>query len=149
MACLKMIFAYKFKRDFKLVELGKLCQKYEGYVKRGKNLDGLYYKPFVEFLKEEFNMPSKVVSPMTTQEIIKEIEKNNFVMASVSFEIRNLTNKVSFRGGHLVLIVGYDFNKQVLYIHNPSGINEKTQAFAKVNFYNFNKLFAYRGIVIQ
>ncbi|MDO8657702.1 MAG: C39 family peptidase [Candidatus Levybacteria bacterium] len=146
MACLKMILAYKFKKNISLVELGKKCKEYGGYV--GKNLDGLYYKPFVKFIKNEFNLNSKIISPMVISDIIKELEKGNFIIASVSYKIRNPNNKISFKGGHLVLIVRYNFEIKIFFIHNPSGIDNKTQAFAKVSFEDFNKSFAYRGIVI-
>ncbi|RJQ27708.1 hypothetical protein C4577_00740 [Candidatus Parcubacteria bacterium] len=150
MACLKMVLMYKFKKNYLIVELGKGCEKFGGYVKRGKDvLDGLYYKPFIRFAKEKFNLDVKVASPMVMADVIKEMERGNFVITSVSYEIRNPTNTISFRGGHLVLVVGYDFDNQTLYVHNPSGTSKNTQEYAKISFPDFNKLFAYRGIVIS
>jgi|SRR3989344_1765183 len=146
MTCLKMILAYKFKKNIPVVELGKKCKEYEGYV--GENLDGLYYKPFIKFIKNEFKLDAKIISPMIILDIIKELERGNFIIASVSYEIRNPNNKISFKGGHLVLIVGYDFETKIFFIHNPSGIDNKTQAFGKISFKDFDKSFACRGIVI-
>jgi len=36
------------------------------------------------------------------------------------------------KGGHLVLMVGYDKTKQEFYLHNPSGISRETQEYAAV-----------------
>ena len=80
MACLKMLIAYKYNKEIPLIKLGKKCKKYGGYA--GKNLNGLYYKPFIKFVKEEFNINAKIISPMVIQDIIKELEKNNFIIAS-------------------------------------------------------------------
>lgn len=147
MACLKMILAYEINKTIPLIELGQRCKEYGGY--KGENLEGLFYKPFVKFLKEEFKINSRIISPMTIIDIVRELEENHFVIASVSYEIRNPTNKPSFRGGHLVLVVGFDMNEKALFIHNPSGTDKKTQEFHKVSFSDFNKLFAYRGISIE
>lgn len=148
MACLKMLLSYKFKKDFPLVELGKKCQKYGGYVSKEGRLDGLFYKPFIEFIKKDFNLLSKVKSPMVLEDIINALDKNKLVIASVSNEIRNPRSEPYQRGGHLVLVVGYDFSRRLLYLHNPSGYWKESQEYASISFEDFNKFFSYRGFTI-
>lgn len=46
------------------------------------------------------------------------------------------------------LATGYDLDKKLLYINNPSGHKTETQDHAKVSFDDFEKFFAHKGIVI-
>lgn len=148
MACLKMIIAYKFKKEIPLVKLGFDCQKFKGYILKNNNLEGLYYKPFLRFIEKDFNLKGKIISPMFLEEIIEELDKGNFVICSVSHEIRNPKVKPLKKGGHLIFVLGYDLVNQSLVFHNPSGIDLKTQKYTRISFEDFRKFFAYKGIVI-
>lgn len=149
MACLKMILAHTLGQEISLAELGRRCMQYGGYVKSGDTLEGLYYRPFTEFIQEEFNLTGRVVSPMPLEEIIQEVGQRNYVIASVSHEIRRPEVSPTRRGGHLVLVVGFDVNREMLFIHNPSGDTRESQEYAQVSFSDFEKFFAHRGIAIE
>ena len=149
MACLKMVLKHIKDLEVPLVVLGRVCMSYGGYKVSKKGLDGLFYKPFVEFVKKEYGLDAKVESPLLIDDILQALSEKNYVIASVNPEIRNPDAYPKKKGGHLILIVGYDYFKKLLYIHNPSGDNNKNQAFAEISFGNFKKFFAERGIVIQ
>ncbi|MFZ1250289.1 MAG: hypothetical protein WAR37_02480 [Candidatus Microsaccharimonas sp.] len=53
------------------------------------------------------------------------------------------------KGGHLVLVLGYDLDKRLLYLYNPSGFETYTQEYASISFKDFKKFFGGRGIVIN
>ncbi len=110
-------------------------------------MDGLFYKPFLKFILKEFKLKGSVVSPMIVTEIIKELEVANFVIASVSSEIRDPSSKPIKVGGHLVLVAGYDWDKKILYISNPS-FSQKRQMPMQISLADFSKFFANRGIII-
>ena len=158
MACLKMILESEGLKSPPVVSLGKQCMKYGGY-KIDKtayekddykhSIDGLYYKPFVVFIKKEFNIDSKIVSPLVLEEILENISKGNLVIASVSQRIRVPSNDPVCRGGHLVLVVGYDLPSKTLLLHNPSGLPNESQEYAKISFKDFEKFFVHRGVVIE
>lgn len=149
MACTKMILAYKTEKVYPLVDLGKKCAEYGGYKILTNTIDGLFYKPYVNFLKFEYRLNAKVVSYLTTSEMLKELHDGNFVIASVNYDIRNPKVTPIRKGGHLVLVLGYDLYKKVLYFHNPSGTTLENQQYAEVSFADFDKFFANRGIVIN
>lgn len=158
MACLKMILAYKTKKVIPLVELGKKCVGYGGYKINQKewnkdnfseSIDGLFYKPFVEFIKKEFNLDAKIVSPLLVSEIIDGLDNGKFVIVSVSPSIRNYGKKPIKRGGHLVFVVGFDLNKKLIFIHNPSGVSKKSQEYYPVPLRDFKRFFACRGVIIS
>lgn len=149
MACLKMVLAHKQHKTVPLVRLGKKCAKYGGYVMPLEESSGLLYAPFSNFVLQEFGLKAKVVAPMVRQEIINELTNGNYVIASVNSSIRHPASHPKTRGGHLVLVLGYDLNKKELYFHNPSGDTHKTQEYAAIGFGDFKKFFGNRGIIIE
>ena len=149
MACTKMILAHRTGKVVPIVELGKKCAGYGGYTMPLENSVGLYYKPYITFVDKEFGWKAKIVQGMTFQELMHELGKGNYVIAGVSPRIRHPQSKPKIKGGHLVLMVGYDKTKQEFYLHNPSGISKDTQEYAAVTFDDFKKFFSGRGIVVQ
>jgi len=111
---------------------------------------GLQYKEFCIFAKEKFKLTARPVSILTLNQIKYEISKKNFVIISVHPDIRHPESVPPSQGGHLVLVVGYDDQKQGVYIHNPSGYeSNNSQSNAFISYKNFHKFFANRGIVIN
>lgn len=149
MACTKMILAHRTGKVVPLVELGTRCATYGGYTMPLESSPGLYYKLYVTFVAKEFGWKARVVQGMTFQELMYELSQGNYVIAGVSPRIREPESKPRTKGGHLVLIVGYDKTRQEFYLHNPSGISKETQEYAAVTFHDFKKFFSGRGIVIQ
>jgi hypothetical protein len=149
MACTKMILASKTGKVIPLVELGKTCATYGGYRMPLETSPGLFYKPYVSFVDQEFNWKARVVEGMLQNELMHELGKGNFVIAGVSPRIRDPKSKSILKGGHLILMLGFDKAKRKLYLHNPSGTSKGTQEYAAVSFDDFRKFFSERGIVIQ
>lgn len=147
MACLKMILAHKQRRVIPLVTLGKQCLKYGGYKLPLKDHPGLYYKPFVRFIKEKHGLHGKAVSALTLNEIKQVLSSGGYAVVSVTPEIRFPTKNPTRRGGHLVLLFGYDDKKQLVYLHNPSGFRD-SQEKVSVSYDQFKKFFGNQGILI-
>lgn len=149
MACLKMILACETGKTIPLVTLGKKCSEYGGYVMPLEKTNGLVYKPFAQFVEREFGLQTIVMPVMLCQDIIEALAHESYVIASVNAAIRDVNSKPKAKGGHLVLVVGYDRNKQIFYLHNPSGTSPKTQEYAEVSFRDFKKFFSGRGIIVN
>jgi hypothetical protein len=148
MACFKMILAHKTVKVIPLVELGKRCAEYGGYTLPVEKSVGLVYGPFATFASKEFAIKARPVLPLLKEEIIEELSKGSYVIASVSPHIRHTTSKPNTKGGHLVLVLGYDMNKRLFYFHNPSGFKQETQEYTSISFGDFKKFFGNKGIVI-
>lgn len=148
MACTKMMLAHVTGKEIPLVELGKKCAEYGGYIMPLETSQGLIYAPYVRFLDKEFGMTARTVSPLLQREIMHELSQGNYVIASVSFAIRDPASTPKRKGGHLVLMLGYDTEKQEFYFHNPSGDTPETQEYATVSFADFEKFFSGRGVVV-
>lgn len=149
MACLKMILAHRNHMVVPLVTLGKKCAAYGGYDMPLETSIGLKYGPFVRFVQQEFGVPAKAVTALTQAQIVHETARGNYVMASVNGAIRDVMSSPKTRGGHLVLITGYDLAKQEFYIHNPSGGTPAVEIYAPVSFADFRKFFSGRGVVVS
>jgi uncharacterized protein YvpB len=158
MACLKMVLASRDLKQNSLVELGKKCFKYGGYVVNSdakinndfrNYYDGLFYAPFLKFIKKEFGVEGRIVSPMTKTDIIRALDYDQFVIASVNPQIREPNTPPLTKRGHLVLVVGYDFDSKMFYLHNPSGYYGVSQKYAEISFRNFERFFTHKGVVLD
>ena len=148
MACLKMILAHKKNEVIPLVTLGKQCVKYDGYKLPLENHPGLYYKPFVQFIKEKYSLNGRATSALTLTDIKNTLSDGGYVIASVTPEIRYTEKDPVKKGGHLVLLFGYDDSKQTIYLHNPSGFKNSQEKVA-ISYSQFKKFFDNKGIMIS
>ena len=148
MACLKMILTGLEIKNAGIITLGKKAALFEVYRVIDNAVEGMFYIPFVQFVKNQFELSAAVVSPMHIYDIVKSIQNEQFVIVSVSPSIRNVKIKPKATGGHLVVVTGYNLTKKQLFIHNPSGDTVRTQKNAPISFQDFNKFFAGRGIII-
>lgn len=148
MACLKMVLAHRTNKTIPLVLLGKQCLKYDGYKLPLEDNPGLFYKPFVRFIKEKYGLNAKAVGALTLSEIKHAISAGGYVIASVTPEIRFPTKLPKRRGGHLVLLFGYDDEKKIVYLHNPSGF-KGSQEKVEVPYDRFDRFFDHKGVIIR
>lgn len=149
MACTKMLLAHAKGVVVPLLELAKKCTKYGGYTMPLEDSKGLIYRPYVRFLKQEFGLRARVLEHVSIEEIMSELGKGKYVIASVNAAIRRPESTPPNKGGHLILLLGYDTKKRELYFHNPSGNTKKSQEYAAVSFDHFGKFFSGRCIVID
>lgn len=152
MACLKSILKYVRGLDVPSITLAKKCATYGGYQTSGISIHkGLRYKPFTVFIGREYGLTSRFSTNLSVRNIVTEIAKENFVIASVSSSIRDHRSTPRRKGGHLVLITGYNLQKgkESLTYHDPSGFYLRSQRNVSISLSDFNKFFARRGIIIE
>jgi hypothetical protein len=148
MACLKMILAERQGSIHPLVSLAKELESVGGYVRTGDWIDGLYYKPFCQYVQGHFKLEATSMPAFTLREALVALAAGQHVMLSVTPEIRTPEKIPHVRGGHLVLGIGYDLKKQLIYIHNPSGFPGESQEAVGISFGQFRRCFDYKGIVV-
>lgn len=149
MACLKMVLADKTKEIYKTIDLAKKCEEYGGYIQNGEKIDGLFYEPFLTFIKKEYGIEGKIFKRfLTIWRIKREVKKGNYIIVSVHAGIRKPAYVPEHKGGHLVLLTGFDNSKKTLFLHNPSGFFGESQRDYEMSEKDFKKFFAGRGILI-
>lgn len=151
MACLKSILDATHQVDFSLIELAKRCAEFGGYKITDKDIDGLFYKEFVEFIKTDFGLNGQVAAPLSIPQALEVISDDDFVIASVHPMIRDPKSTPPRKGGHLVLLTGYDLTEGegIITMHDPSGYYQKSQEFTTISLPDFDKFFANRGVIIE
>jgi hypothetical protein len=151
MACVKMLLAYRLRTEVPLVELCQRCVAYGGYIVNLHEVQGLIYQPCIHMLKKDFGLVGRVAAPLSLKGILRALAQQKFVIASVHPMIRHAPTPDTppHRGGHLVLLVGFDKTRKLLYLHNPSGHSPSSQEYAEVSFRDFQKFYAQRGMVIS
>lgn len=150
MACLKMILAHCRHEIVPLITLAKQALPYGVYTRASDgSIEGLFYRPFVTFVQEKYSIKAHLNACLLVEDILVALLARRFVMASVSPQIRHPTASPPTRGGHLVLIVGYDPAGNVLYLHNPSGDSRESQKFVPIHITDFQRFFDNKGIIVD
>jgi len=147
MACLKMILAHNQHKIIPLVVLANQCLAYGGYEMPLEKSPGLFYRPFVTFIAKEYGLHGRAIGALTLAEIKRTVSDGGYAIVSVTAEIRLPSKEPTKHGGHLVVVFGYDDDKQVIYLNNPSGF-QGSQENVTLSYRQFMKFFDHKGIVI-
>ncbi|WP_085368235.1 C39 family peptidase [Leifsonia sp. NCR5] len=107
---------------------------------------GLYYRPFLSWIADEFGLDGEVVEGSTAREHFSAVAPGVVAIASVTPEIRYPDRPNERVGGHLVLVHGFD--GETVSFHNPSGIG-RTAADASLPVDEFERFYAGRGMLLR
>jgi Peptidase_C39 like family len=120
MACLAMILEHRDGSAPSLHRLLTGCVAAGGYrVKQDGTIEGLFYEPFARYAAAAHGLAAEVHRHLPASEIPARLAAGQLVIASVHPEIRRPLLPSPGRGGHLVLVSGYD--EDLLHVRNPSG----------------------------
>jgi hypothetical protein len=111
----------------------------------GDAVGGLYYRPFAEWVRDDFGIEPVVHPRIDVPELLAEVGAGRVVLASVSSEIRYPERPATRRGGHLVLV--HAFDGKTATFHNPSGVGS-TAADARLGVADFARFSAERGVTL-
>jgi hypothetical protein len=146
MACLQMVLDHRDGYAPPMLELLRGCVPYGGYVEDDQgSIKGLYYRPFADYVQTEHGLDAVVFPHLTMREIPEVLEDGYLVMASVHKEIRRPHRPAPGRGGHLVLITGYDHG--TVHFRNSSGHTAEARR-ATLPAEVFGSFFGGRGIAL-
>ncbi len=150
MACTAMVLKYYKNTDVLPVTLAEDAIFANVYLSHSDgSLSGMQYYAFKRWV-QKFNLKARIITRLNIRWIHYSLAKNQLVIVSVNPNIRgHQTVSANQKGGHLVLITGYDKGKYTLTINNPSGfISSNTQHNHVIKISDFQKYFAGRGIII-
>ncbi len=138
-----------------LIEWARLVSSRGGYITH-QNADGTSseigwsHRSLAEAAQETGLLSSW--KPSTPQGILEELLKNRLVIASVSYEAGDETLSITKKGGHLMVVLGADFDKTgpiAFYVNNPSGRRKNLQVEARLPIERFASAFSERIIIFE
>lgn len=149
MACTVMVLDFFRQGSYKTIQLAKDAMNHGVYQEHQDELSSMRYKEFTEWIFN-YGLEARVYTKLSLKGIEFLLSKQALVIVSVNPNIRGYqTADSNQKGGHLILVVGYDLSKDTITIHNPSGfVSQKTHAYHTMSVSEFKKYYAGRGIAL-
>ena len=148
MASAAMALGYFHGRNLKPAEMAEEALKAGAYRNESNGLSGMRFREFSNWIKE-YDLRAEVYSRLSLQGIRNALSRGKLVMVSVNPNIRGYsTAPENQKGGHLVLITGYDSDG--ISINNPSGFTSTaSQINHRLPIDDFKRYYAGRGILLS
>ncbi len=150
MACASMALSHAYGDVPPIVHLGRSALKEGVYEKEGGVISDMRYRKFALWAGKR-GLAARVFSRLSMRGIRFLLSSGYLVMASVNPNIRGYETapKVQ-KGGHLVLLTGYDTRRRTITLHNPSGfVSLGSQENHEVGEDSFSDYYAGRGIALR
>lgn len=128
-----------------MFELVRRARRHGALTRDGDAVGGLFYRPFVEWIGEDFGIEGTVHPLVEVEGLLAHVQAGGVAVASVSPEIRYPDRPNARRGGHLVLVHRFDGDR--ITLHNPSGV-PGTAENAELDLPTFERFFAHRGVTL-
>ncbi len=150
MASTAMAVEYFKGKKLSLVELAEDALQSGVYTEGEKEISSMKYREFTKWVRKH-SLSAQMFTRLSIRGIQYALSLGSVVMVSVNPNIRGFdTAPFSQKGGHLVLVTGYDVTNQIILLNNPSGfVSTKTQIKHRLSIPDFLKYYAGRGIVIS
>jgi hypothetical protein len=150
MACTAMLLQFYKKGNFKTIPLARDAAKVGVYKKEGKDISAMQHRPYIKWIRK-FHCRATIYTKLSFRSISYLLSKNSLIIASVNPNINDYeTAPKTQRGGHLVLITGYNKKDKMITFHNPAGFeNNQTQANHTLAMKDFDMYFSGKGIAIK
>jgi hypothetical protein len=147
LACLKMIMAWRGLQVPATMRLVERALAWKAYVPEGDRVAGLIYRPFAEWVAEDYGIAAEVAPVLPIRLLARLASPGTPVIVSVHKWVRWPERIPPERGGHLVLVTGAAGG--LLRLHNPSGMPGASQRDALLKVTDFARFFAERGVIIN
>ncbi len=150
MASAAMALEYFTHKRIPPAELAEDALKSGVYAVEKDGLSGMKYQEFATWIQKH-NLKAAVYSKLSIKGIEYALSKGKLVIVSVNPNIRgHNTAPIEQKGGHLVLVTGYNLRDHTITINNPSGfVSMDTQINHTLPIGEFKSFYAGRGIVIS
>lgn len=149
MACTCMALEYFKGVKVKVAELAEDALRGGVYTEGPSEISNMRYAEFAEWIKGK-GIEATVYTRLSLAGIRYALSEGKLVVVSVNPNIRGYdTAPTTQKGGHLVLVVGYDTEKDTITINNPSGfVSTDTQIKHTLKVEEFMRYYACRGILL-
>ncbi|HEY0010569.1 MAG TPA: C39 family peptidase [Candidatus Paceibacterota bacterium] len=148
MASAAMALGYFHGKNLKPAEMAEDALKAGVYRNESDGLSGMRFREFSNWVKKH-GLKAEVYTRLSIKGIQYALSEGKLVMVSVNPNVRGYrTAPEKQKGGHLVLVTGYDPN--TISINNPSGfVSTATQVNHRLTLEEFRHYYAGRGILLS
>jgi Peptidase_C39 like family len=147
MACLLMILEHRDGTAPSLHSLLAGSLSFGTYQEQpDETIRGMFYEPFAQYAAAAHGLKAHVHRQLPVSGIRTQLAAGRLVIASVHKEIRRPSLPPPSKGGHLVLITGYD--GELLHFRNPSGHTHDARN-AALPCDKFTSFYAERAISVS
>jgi hypothetical protein len=154
-ACLKMCVEALDGPRRTLVEWARLGKARGGYLVRraadGSEQEIGWVHSALANMAREIGLAAEA-RPASLADILDAVRSGKLVIASISYEAGDDRLPITHRGGHLMVVVGAEFDEQgplAFYVNNPSGRRAELQVGARLPVERFALAYSGRVIVIS
>lgn len=150
MASVAMALRYFKNNHTKIVQLAEDALKDGVYVENTKEISSMRYKEFASWIRK-YALRAEIYTKLSARGIQYALTQGKLVIVSVNPNIRGFdTASLIQKGGHLVLITGYDRMVGTISLNNPSGfVSLNTQIKHHIPLKDFIRYYAGRGILVS
>lgn len=151
MAATLMLLKYFKRKNIKLITLAKdaLRNKVYHYEPSGC-ISNMQYREFTKWIGK-YGLHAEISFKLSLKRIKYALANNKFPIVSVNPNIgRHQTLPTRQKGGHLVLMTGYNLINRTLSLNNSTGFyNLNTQKQHKIFETEFRKYYTGKGIIVS
>ena len=150
MACTSMVLKHFKENNAGTISLAKDALKYKVYTEHSDDISDMQYREYAEWVKIH-GLNAEVYSKLSIRGIKYLLSNKKLVIVSVNPNIREYeTTNTKQKGGHLVLVTGYNETNGIITIRNPSGFTSlDTQQNHMIPVSKFLNFYANRGIALS
>lgn len=150
MASTAMALSHFHKKNIKPALLAEDALLSGVYTENEKELSAMKYREFAKWVKK-YDLHADIYTKLSIKGIQYALAKGKLVIVSVNPNIRGYnTAPIDQKGGHLVLVTGYNLDRNIISINNPSGfVSNNTQINHELSEKQFLTYYARRGIVLE
>jgi len=147
MACTAMALRFFNDQPVEVITLAKDALTHDVYKVDGSELSSMHYREYADWVKK-YRLKAVVYSRLSIAGIQKLLSSGHLVIVSVNPNVRGFeTANNKQKGGHLVLLTGYNKLTKTITLHNPSGfVSNNSQVNQTLSTGDFISHYAGRGI---
>lgn len=147
MACTVMALQFFTNKQYRTISIAKDAYGAGVYKPENEHISHMHYYEYAQWVTK-YSIKATVYSRLHITGICYILFRGGLVMVSVNPNIRGYnTADPAKKGGHLVLVTGYNNIEQTITFHNPSGfVSNGSHSSHTLPMAQFQKFFAGRGI---
>lgn len=150
MASTAMILDYFLNSKLLPAVLAEDALLHQVYTNESASISDMRYRQYVTWVSNQ-GLRATFYTRLSVRGLEHALTNGKLAIVSVNPNIRGFdTAPLTQKGGHLVVVTGYDLNDKTITINNPSGFSSSnTQHHHKLPLEVFEKYYAGRGIILS